>query len=187
MAISDSDLTRWYADYDASFEADVERAERRWGAPPVEPQPSLPLTGAPLVLVPGRGVAPEPMPGERDRNWWRDLGRRTAVRGRERSVLAAIHGRIWTGPDNAGKGRFGGQWTGFQSEIRTDCGGAMSLRTIKRAVVGLVDKSIITRRYQGRRRAAGGGRGKSVYRVLPSNPHERREDLSANTGTLLET
>ena len=170
------ELTQWYADYDATnFEADVARAERRWRAPPVEPQSPLPLTGGTLVLVPGRGDAPEPLPGERNRNWWRDLYRRTAVVGRERVVLAALHGRIWTGPDNPREGRFSGQWTGWQREIKADCGDAMCLRTIKRAVIGLVDKGIITRRYQGRRRAAGGGRGKSVYYVQPANPCERRD------------
>ena len=174
MAISDSDLTRWYADYDASFEADVERAERRWSAPPVEPQPSLPLTGAPLVLVPGRGVAPEPLPGERDRNWWRDLGRRTAVRGRERIVLDVLLDRIWTGPDNAREGRFNGRWTGWIDEIRADCGMSMSYATTKRAISGLVAKGIIERKLRGRVRVSR-GRGKSTYTVNPANPCERRE------------
>ena len=173
------ELTQWFADYDAAFDADVERAERRWRAPPVEPQSSLPLTGGTLVPVPCNGDAPQPLPGARDRNWWADLLRRTAVRGRERIVLHALHGRIWTGPDDPGKGRENGRWTGYQREIQADIADALGLRSIKRAVIGLIDKCIITRRWQGRRRAAGGGRGKSVYRVLPSNPYRTAgRDLS---------
>ena len=175
MAITDLEVSDWLAEYDAGLEADVARAERRWCAPPVEPQSPFPLTGGTLVLVPGRGDALEPMPGERDRNWWGGLYRRTAVKGRERIVLGALHGRIWTGQDCPREGRFNGQWTGWQREIKADCGDAMRLLTIKRAVVGLVSKGIITRRFQGRRRAAGGGRGKSVYYVQPANPYERRD------------
>lgn len=116
-----------------------------------------------------------PFPGERDRNWWRDLGRRTAVRGRERIVLDALLGRIWTQADDSRRGRVNGQWTGWIDEIRADVAGTYGSRSLSYAVVGLVDKGVITRRFQGRRRAAGGGRGKSVYRVLPANPLERRE------------
>ena len=97
------------------------------------------------------------------------------MRGRERIVLSALLDRVWTGPDNPREGRFNGQWTGWQREIQADCGGAMCLLTIKRAVVGLVNRGIITRRFQGRRRARGGGRGKSVYYVQPANPCERRD------------
>ena len=187
MGTSDPEgVAQWLAEYDAGLEADVARAERRWCAPPVEPQSPLPLTGAPLVLVPG-GEAPEPLPGVRDRNWWRDLGRRTAVKGRERIVLGALLNRIWTGENNPREGRVNGQWCGFQREIQTDIADALGVRSIKYAIVGLIGKAIIARRYQGRRRAAGGGRGKSVYLILPSNPHERRGDLSAKACTLPET
>ena len=192
MAFSDPDNSRWYADLDAANEAAnraaVVCAER--GFPPrpaVEPQPSLPLTGGTLVPVPCNGDAPAPLPGVRDRNWWAALLRRTAVRARERIVLHALHGRIWTGPDDPGKGRENGRWTGYQAEIQADIADALGVRSIKYAIVGLIGKAIIARRYQGRRRAAGGGRGKSVYLILPSNPHERRGDLSAKACTLPET
>ena len=174
MAISDREVTQWIAEYDAGLEADVERAERQWRAPPVEPQSPLPLTGAPLVAVPGRGGAPEPMPGERNRNWWRDLAERTTVGGCERAALMVLVNRIWTGPDNAREGRENGRWTGFLTEIQAKCGGALSYRSAKRGVAGLMSRGIITRRIQGRRRERGGGRGRSVYRILPANRHERR-------------
>ena len=168
------DLTQWIADYDAAFEADVARAERRWRGPPAEPQPSLPLTGGTLVPVPGRGVAPEPWPGKRDRNWWRDLAERTKVGGCERTVLMVLVNRLWTGENDPRLGRENGRWAGFLTEIQAKCGGALSYRSAKRGVAGLTAKSIITRRIQGRRRAAGGGRGRSIYRILPSNRYERR-------------
>ena len=175
MAMTDTQVAQWLAEYDAGLEADVARAERRWCAPPVESQAPLPLTGAPLVLVPGRGDALEPMPGPRDWRWWQALVRRTAVGGRDRIVLTALLLRAWTGPEDVARGRIPGQWTGYQREIQADIGDALGLRSIKRAVVGLMSRSIITRRYQGRRRSAGGGRGKSVYRILPANPYERRD------------
>ena len=156
------------------LEADVALAERGWSGPARDPQAPLPLTGAPLVLVPG-GDAPEPWPGKRDWRWWQALVRRTAVGGRDRIVLTALLLRAWTGPEDVARGRIPGQWTGYQREIQADIGDALGLRSIKRAVVGLMSRAIITRRYQGRRRAAGGGRGKSVYRILPSNPCERRD------------
>ena len=174
MAMTDREVTQWIAEYDAGLAADVERAERRFPRPPVEPQRSLSLTGATLVSVPGRGDAPEPMPGERDRNWWRDLAERTTVGGCERTVLMVLANRIWTGPDSPRDGRENGRWTGFLTEIQAKCGGALSYRSAQRGVSRLVSKGILTRRLQGRRRARGGGRGKSIYRILPSNRYERR-------------
>ena len=87
----------------AELESDVAFAERGFPRPAVKSQAPLPLTGAPLVLVPG-SEAPEPMPGTRDRNWWRDLGRRTAVGGRERIALDALLDRVWTKPDDPRQG-----------------------------------------------------------------------------------
>ena len=174
MAISDSDLTDWYAEYDEAFLADVERVERRWRAPPVEPQPSLPLTGGTLVPVPCNGDAPQPLPGERDRNWFRDLGRRTAVGGRERIALDALLDRVWTKPDDPRQGRFNGVWTGWIDELRGDCGMSMSYATMKRAIAGLIAKGVIERRLRGRVRVSR-GRGKSTYTVNPANQYERRE------------
>ena len=164
----------WYADYDEAFEADVARAERRWCAPPREPQPPLPLTGGTLVPVPSRGEAPEPWPGERNRNWFRDLGRRTAVGGRERIALDALLDRVWTKPDDPRQGRFNGVWTGWIDELRGDCGMSMSYATMKRAIAGLIAKGVIERRLRGRVRVSR-GRGKSTYTVNPANPCERRE------------
>ena len=170
--------SEWLADYVAASEPDPAEHPSSTGTvnpPPLAPKPRL--NGHARPLVPARTAdAPEPLPGRRDRNWWRDLGRRTAVRGRERNVLGALLDRIWTGADNSHERRVNGQWTGWQRELQADCGNAICLRTIKRAVVGLVSKGIIERRFQGRMRTHGGGRGKSVYRVLPSNPHERRQE-----------
>ena len=165
--MTDREVANWIEAYDEAFEADVATAERA----------NPPEKG-------GRGKtrdAESHVSGDvlrqirRDRNWWRDLGRRTAVKGRERIVLDALLDRIWTGPDDPRRGRVNGQWTGAQSAIKSDIGDALGLRSIKYAVVGLMEKGIITRRFQGRRHAAGGGRGRSVYLILPSNPHERRE------------
>ena len=143
-------------------------------AAPVETQSPLPLTGGTLVPVPGRGEAPEPWPGERDRNWFRDLGRRTAVGGRERIALDALLDRVWTKPDDPRQGRFNGVWTGWIDELRGDCGMSMSYATMKRAIAGLIAKGVIERRLRGRVRVSR-GRGKSTYTVNPANPCERRE------------
>ena len=177
----DESLRQWRADYDAAVRRGDEetnrparsRADAEWSSPPaLTPQSSLPLTGGTLVPVPGDArAAPAPLPAVRDLNWWRDLGRRTAVAGRERIVLDALLDRIWTGPDDPREGRVNGQWRGYQSEIQADCGGALSLRTTKRAVKELIEKGTITRRFVGQK---AGGRGKSVYRILPSNPLESR-------------
>ena len=168
------ELTQWYAEYDAGLEADVALAERGWSAPPRGPQPSLALTGATLVPVPCNGDAPAPLPGVRSRNWWRDLAERTTVGGCERAVLMVLVNRIWTGENDPRLGRENGRWTGFLTEIQARCGGALSYRSAQRGIAGLMSKGVITRRIQGRRRAAGGGRGRSIYRILPANPYERR-------------
>ena len=175
MGTSDPEgVAQWLADYDAAFEADVSHAERGWSGPPREPQPSLPLTGGTLVLLPSRGDAPEPWPGSRDRNWYRDLGRRTAVGGRERIALDALLDRIWTGEDCPRENRRNGQWTGWLDELRGDCGMSMSYATMKRAIAGLISRGVIERRLRGRVRVSR-GRGKSTYTVNPANPCERRE------------
>ena len=190
MAFSDPEVTEWLAEYGASFEADVERAERAIAQANQAKKVGRGKTrdaeshvSGDLHFVKRHHEVPtdllrqahEPMPGKRDRNWFRDLGRRTAVRGRERIVLDALLDRVWTGENNPREGRYSGQWTGYQREIKADIGDALGLRSIKYAVVALVGKGIITRRFQGRRRAAGGGRGKSVYYVQPANPYEIRE------------
>ena len=186
MGTSDPEgVAQWLADYDAANRleaadvgadvgADVAFAERGWSGPPREPQAPLPLTGGTLVEVPGRGEAPEPWPGARNRNWWRDLAERTTVGGCERAVLMVLVNRIWTGENDPRLGRENGRWTGFLAEIQAKCGGALSYRSAKRGVAGLMARGVITRRIQGRRRERGGGRGRSVYRILPANRHERR-------------
>ena len=195
MAFSDPEVTEWLADLDAANLAAVVCAERAIAQanPPQSPEESGSRKGKGVLsgdtlppstlrdirqahagLTDDGLTAPEPMPGKRDRNWWRDLAERTTVGGCERAVLMVLVNRIWTGPDNAREGRENGRWTGFLKEIQAKCGGALSYRSAQRGIAGLMSKGIITRRIQGRRLAAGGGRGRSIYRILPANSYERR-------------
>ena len=100
MAMTDTQVAQWLAEYDAGLEADVERAERGWSAPPVEPQPSLALTGGTLVPVPCNGEAPEPWPGEAGPKLVAGPGqsvpRSRRLRAYRRSPCSL--NRIWTGP-----------------------------------------------------------------------------------------
>ena len=182
MAFSDPDNSRWYADLDAANEAAnraaVVCAERAIS----QANPAIP----PQERSPGRdgnmserdGHIPRKTLSDirqaRARNWWRDLAERTTVGGCERAVLMVLVNRIWTGPDCPREGRENGRWTGFLKEIQAKCGGALSYRSAQRGIAGLMSKGIITRRIQGRRRERGGGRGKSIYRILPANSYERR-------------
>ena len=187
MAMTDREVTQWLSEYDAGLEADVERAERaisqanppKKGGRGKTRDAESHVSGDVLRQIRAAHTddgltAPEPWPGERDRNWFRDLGRRTAVGGRERILLDALLNRVWTKPDDPHKGRFNGQWTGWIDELRGDCGMSMSYATMKRAIAGLIAKGVIERRLRGRVRVSR-GRGKSEYRVLPTNSYERRE------------
>ena len=176
------DAMDWWREHDEAkasagdFEADVAHAESRFGSPPLDPQPPLPLTGGTLVSVPGHGDVPEPWPGERDRNWWRDLGRRTHVKGRERVVLDALLDRIWTGKNIPREGRFNGQWTGFQREIQADCGGRSPCSPSNARWRGSL------RRASSRADGRAGDRRRAAVAASPSTTFSRRIHGSGGTG-----
>ena len=102
---------------------------------------------------------------------WQHLVQRTILHDPdEKHVLRCLADHAWAGPDPEDRGRVDGQCCVLKRTIMIETG--IRRTKLTDALAGLVHKGIIEVQARGR---PGGGRGASVYRILPSNPYEVKD------------